>query len=105
MGVFCFVLYPLWPLNTSDTVFRGLELAQILIYSYKTEIINGCSDFVQVSLLEYTEQCGPLKETLRNIEARKQEKEDILRLDQEMKLLVSHPPIFPVISSHFMSRT
>ena len=53
---------------------------------------KSCSSIIvwfQVALMEYTEKCGPLRETLANIEARKQEKVAIIQQEKEMKELVS----------------
>ncbi|XP_063714091.1 dynein axonemal heavy chain 5-like isoform X5 [Symsagittifera roscoffensis] len=72
-----------WNKRLDSPVEEGLTIGAV---RFSSEDAASLLAFM-VSLLEYTEQCGPLKETLRNIEARKQEKEDILRLDQEMKLL------------------
>ncbi|XP_075255403.1 dynein axonemal heavy chain 5-like isoform X4 [Convolutriloba macropyga] len=72
-----------WNKRLESPVEEGLTIGAV---RFSSEDAASLLAFM-VALLEYTEQCGPLKETLKNIEARKREKEDILRLDQEMKEL------------------
>ena len=73
-----------WNKRMDSPVEEGLTIGAV---RFSSEDAASLLAFM-VSLLEYTEQCGPLKQTLKNIEERKQEKDAILRMDQEMKALV-----------------